>query len=200
MTEFYFFCEISYNGEEKVEGYTEEKSMSKYYFIRHGEADFSEANTKIYQGWGFNMQPLSKKGIEQIKEAAKDERIQNAQIIVSSPYGRTMHTASILAKELGLDVVVESELHEWVADEEYKYLSDEDAMNSFEEFSKNRGIKNENRRYAWETADSIAKRTKAVLKKYKDYDEVIIVCHGTVMQYFLGIDHPENGQIEEYVL
>lgn len=38
------------------------------------------------------------------------------------------------------------------------------------------------------------------LEKYKDYDEVIIVCHGTVMQYFLGIDHPENGQIEEYVL
>ena len=174
--------------------------MSKYYFIRHGEADFSEANTKIYQGWGFNMQPLSKKGMEQIKEAAKDERIQNAQIIVSSPYGRTMHTASILAKELRLDVVVESELHEWVADEEYKYLSDEDAMNSFEEFSKNRGIKNENRRYAWETADSIAKRTKAVLEKYKDYDEVIIVCHGTVMQYFLGIDDPENGQFEEYVL
>ena len=146
------------------------------------------------------MQPLSKKGMEQIKEAAKDERIQNAQIIVSSPYGRTMHTASILAKELRLDVVVESELHEWVADEEYNYLSDEDAMNSFEEFSKNRGIKNENRRYAWETADSIAKRTKAVLEKYKDYDEVIIVCHGTVMQYFLGIDHPENGQIVEYVL
>ncbi|WP_026505272.1 histidine phosphatase family protein [Butyrivibrio sp. NC3005] len=174
--------------------------MAKYYFIRHGEADFSEANTKVYQGWGFNMQPLSEKGIEQIKVASKDSRLKKAKIIVTSPYGRTMHTASILAKELGLDVVVESDLHEWVADANYKYLSDEDAMNSFREFTEFKGIKDESANYDWETAESIANRTRGVLEKYSKYDETIVVCHGTVMQYFLGIVHPDNGQIEEYVL
>jgi hypothetical protein len=32
------------------------------------------------------------------------------------------------------------------------------------------------------------------------YKVAIIVCHGTAMQYFLGIEHPNNGQIAEYLL
>lgn len=35
----------------------------------------------------------------------------------------------------------------------------------------------------------IYERTEGVLKRYKNYNKVIVVCHGTVMQYFLGIDH-----------
>ncbi len=42
-------------------------------------------------------------------------------------------------------------------------------------------------------------RVTKVLDKYKDYHAVIVVCHGTLMQYVLGIEHPENGQIEVLV-
>ena len=35
-----------------------------------------------------------------------------------------------------------------------------------------------------------------IMDKYKNFDSVIVVCHGTLMQYVLGIPHPENGQIE----
>ncbi|MCR5771543.1 MAG: histidine phosphatase family protein [Butyrivibrio sp.] len=174
--------------------------MSKYYFIRHGETDFTEADTKIYQGWGFNMLTLSRKGISQIRDAANDQRLKDAQIIVTSPYGRTMHTAAILSKELGIDMVVETDLHEWVADADYNYLPEKEAMTSFRDFSENKGIMNADCKYNWETAASIFKRTKSVLEKYSNYDAVIIVCHGTVMQYFLGVEHPNNGQIEEYML
>ena len=172
--------------------------MAKYYFVRHGEADFTEANTKIYQGWGFNMLTLSRKGISQIRDKAKDLRLKDAQIIVTSPYGRTMHTAAILSKELGIDMVVETDLHEWVADADYNYLPEEEAMTAFRDFSENKGMREAGYKYNWETATSITNRIKRVLEKYSNYDVVIIVCHGTVMQYFLGVEHPDNGQIEEY--
>ena len=50
--------------------------MTKFYFIRHGETDFTLADTKIYKNWGFNMLPLSNKGVEQIKATAKDKRLK----------------------------------------------------------------------------------------------------------------------------
>ena len=46
----------------------------KIYLVRHGKTDYSEKNTKIYQGFGVNLAPLSASGIAQIQKAAKDPR------------------------------------------------------------------------------------------------------------------------------
>lgn len=174
--------------------------MPKFYFVRHGEPDFSEANTGIYQEFGFNMATLSKKGIEQIKETAKDPRLKTAKLIIASPYGRALHSAAIISKELGLDIAVESGLHEWVADGTFEsYLSDEEAGKSYKEFTEHKGIKDATCKYKWESAEDIAARVNKVLDKYSDLDEAIVVCHGTLMQYFLGIPHPDKGQIAEHV-
>lgn len=172
--------------------------MTKYYFIRHGEANMAEANTKIYQNWGFNMLTLSNKGIEQIKATAKDERLKKAQIIVSSPFGRAMHSAAIISKELGLEIAVETDLHEWVANKDYNYIPDEEAIENLKEFFKNRGEKSDNFKYNYETVSDIKNRIKPVLDKYKNYDEVIVVCHGLIMECFLGLSEVANGQIVEY--
>ena len=43
------------------------------------------------------------------------------------------------------------------------------------------------------------KRVMKVLDKYTKYNSVIVVCHGTLMQYVLGIEHPENGEIKEFI-
>ena len=174
--------------------------MTKFYFIRHGEADIKEYNSKIYKNRGQDMITLSKKGIEQINNTANDERLKKAQIIITSPFGRALHSAAILSKRLGIDIAVETDLHEWQPDSNYDFLSSEDAMNSFIEFSKNSGIKSENSKYNWETIDSVKKRVDSVLNKYKKYDEVIVVCHGVVIKCYLGVDEINNGQIVEYNL
>ena len=173
--------------------------MTKYFFIRHGDNTFVEANTKIYQNWGFNMLPLSTKGIEQIKATAKDERLKKAQIIITSPYGRALHSAAIISKELGIDLIVETDLHEWVANADYNYISDEEASNSLKEFYKYNGEKNNNSKYNYETVDDVKNRINSVLEKYKNYDEVIVVCHSLVMKCFLGISEVANAQIVEYI-
>ena len=90
--------------------------MAKFYFIRHGEMDFSMEGEKFYKGFAYNMITLSEVGVEQINETAKDERLLDADLIITSPFGRTMHSAAILSKQLNVDMRVETDLHEWMAD------------------------------------------------------------------------------------
>ena len=44
------------------------------------------------------------------------------------------------------------------------------------------------------------RRVYAVLERYRQYTAVIVVCHGTLMQYVLDIPHPKNGEIAALVL
>ena len=174
--------------------------MTTFYFIRHGQMDTSMAGAKFYKGFSYNMMTLSEKGIGQIKETAKDSRLANAELIISSPFGRTLHSAAILSKELNLDMIVETDLHEWLADGvTYEFLSDEEASRAYQCLNENAGYHSDGENCKWESAEQMKKRVMNVLKKYVEYDSVIVVCHGTLMQYVLDIEHPENGQIQEFI-
>lgn len=174
--------------------------MTEFYFIRHGEADYSEAGSKFYINQGYFMCTLSEKGIEQAKTAAKDERLFGADLIITSPYGRALHTAAILSKELNTDIRVESDLHEWFADAcGYSYLDDETACSYYHEFTACGGKYPEGEKRPWESAEMIKERVGKVLCKYEDHKKVIVVSHGILMQYFLGIHHPSNCEIAPFV-
>ena len=150
--------------------------MATFYFVRHGEMDVKKINTKIYQGFGVNSLTLSPLGVEQIKTTAKDNRLKGADLIITSPFGRAMHTASILSKELDVDMVVETDLHEWLADKDYRWIEDNAAMKSFMEFAQKRGVRDETCKYNWETPESIVKRVSAVLEKYKKLNNQYCFC------------------------
>lgn len=174
--------------------------MTTFYFVRHGQMDTSMAGKKFYKGFSYNMMTLSEKGINQIKETAKDARLAKAQLIIASPFGRTLHSAAILSKELNLDMQIETDLHEWLADGiTYEFLSDEEASSAYRCLNKSAGHHPNGENCKWESAEQMKKRVMGVLKKYMEYDTVIVVCHGTLMQYVLDIEHPENGQIEEFI-
>ena len=64
-----------------------------FYLVRHGKTDYSERNTKIYQGFGVNLSKLSEKGVRQVKETALDDRLKGTDLILSSPYTRALQTA-----------------------------------------------------------------------------------------------------------
>ena len=64
--------------------------------------DNSMAGKKFYKGFAYNMMTLSEKGISQIYETAKSKKLEDAELIIASPFGRTMHSAAILSKELNL--------------------------------------------------------------------------------------------------
>ncbi len=113
-------------------GFVKEKCM--FYFVRHGETDYTERGTKIYQGHGTNLAPLSETGIGQIRKAAKDIRLQEANLILCSSYTRAVQSAAILSKELGLEIRIETDLHEWVANDLYIYEDDHTAEKAYEDF------------------------------------------------------------------
>lgn len=170
--------------------------MTTYCFIRHGKDDTSEAGTGIYRDQGHDMLTLSPVGISQIQRAAKDDRLKGAELIISSPFGRAMHSAAILSKELQLNLCVETRLHEWRADRTLHWIPDfSEADASYREMNSSRGIPSPEQKYNWETADDIRRRVLPVLEKYSKYRKVIVVTHGTLMQLFLGVDHPDNGGI-----
>lgn len=173
--------------------------MAVFYLIRHGEMDTSMAGKKFYKGFSYNMMTLSELGVRQIRAAAQDSRLQNAELILTSPYGRTLHSAAILSKELQVELRVETDLHEWLADGvSCEFLPDDRAREAYRSLTEHHGRHPEGERCRWESAEQMRRRVTAVLDRYKDRRVVIVVCHGTLMQYVLGIAHPENGEIAKW--
>ncbi len=170
------------------------------YFIRHGKTDYSERNTKIYQGFGVNLAKLSELGISQVKETAKDERLKEADIILCSPYTRALQTASILSKELGIDIVIETDLHEWLANKNYIYETDEVAEKAYLEYEKADGQYPYDEEKIWEDAAAIKERVLNVLNKYRNYKCVIVACHGMMIKATTGKTLPECAEIVEFDL
>ena len=89
--------------------------MTKFYFIRHGHMDTSMEGQKFYKGFSYNMMTLSEKGIGQIKETAKDLRLANAELIISSasislPF-LTIATA-VSSQEVSIPKIIEFSLTE----------------------------------------------------------------------------------------
>ena len=171
-----------------------------FYLIRHGETNYMERNSKIYQGFGVNLSPLSESGIKQIKETAKDPRLKNADIILSSPYTRALQTAAILSKELGIDIVVESDLHEWLANKNYIYDKDSKAEQSYKEFIDCQGEYLDGVERVWEDNMIMRRRVLSVLGKYGDDRDVIVACHGMIIQAVTEKHYPDYGEIMEFEL
>ena len=67
-----------------------------FYLIRHGTADYTEKDTKIYQGFGNHLAPLSAKGILEIEMTAADPRLAQARLILSTQ----IRTASLEPQDL----------------------------------------------------------------------------------------------------
>jgi broad specificity phosphatase PhoE len=169
-----------------------------FYLIRHGETDYSEKGTKIYTGFGENLLPLSLNGILQIKNTAQDTRLQNVDIIVSSPYTRALQTAAILSKELQVDITIETNLHEWVADKNYIFQDCEQGEIRCREFNEFFGEYPNNEIKLWEDNKALRMRLFSVLQKYSHYKKVIIVCHGMLIHSVYNRHWAENGEIIEY--
>ena len=168
-------------------------------FVRHGETDYTERGTKIYQGHGTNLAPLSETGIGQIKKAAKDIRLQEANLILCSSYTRAVQSAAILSKELGLEIRIETDLHEWVANDLYIYEDDHTAEKAYEEYVKNKGVHPDSG-CRWEDAATIRRRVLPVLQKYADVPKVIVIGHGMMIEAVTGAPHPKCGEIVPFSL
>jgi len=152
--------------------------MTMFIMVRHGEPDYSICEKKKFMGHGNDLAPLSNKGIEQIKDICTDIRLTGAELIISSPYTRALQSAAIISRVLGLEIIVEVDLHEWLPDLSFRYSTFQEVLRSKEDFDLNSGGYPEGESKIWESMDSVEKRVHRILDKYKKHKKVIVVCHG----------------------
>jgi 2,3-bisphosphoglycerate-dependent phosphoglycerate mutase len=78
--------------------------MTKIYFVRHCEPDFSIHEDLI--------RPLTDKGLEDSKRVVEVLKSKEIHIIYSSPYKRAIDTVKELADTLNLKVATKEDLRE----------------------------------------------------------------------------------------
>lgn len=159
--------------------------MTKYVLVRHGEPTYKEVINAGFKGHGLALAPLTKKGIQKVKKTAKNEVFKNSDILISSPYTRAMQTASIIAKENGLDINVEVLLHEWIVDLNNNYNTEEQFLQNIKKAKDEWEQKQINPNFKYsddiEALENVRNRALKVLSKYTDYNKVIVVCHGLLI-------------------
>lgn len=173
--------------------------MALFYLIRHGEPDY-EAVSKIgFYGFGRSFAPLSERGLRQAEEAASDDRLLEADIIICSPYTRALQTAAIISRKINKEIVVEPELHEWLVDKTNSITSKEQVAKYGKEFQEFKGVYPEGQDMKWESLASLRARIRRVADKYADYDKIIIVGHGMAFRVLKYIENIAPGEIVECI-
>ena len=171
--------------------------MALFYLIRHGEPVYDQMHEKGFFGFGRDFAPLSEKGKEQAERTAKDIRLKDAVLIVSSPYTRALQTAQIISRETGIRVEVDIDLHEWLPDLDNQYKTAEESFELAREFREFKGKYPEGEHLRWESLSHMKQRMRRVADKYSDYEKVIIVGHGMALRCLTYIEKLQPAEIIE---
>lgn len=94
--------------------------MLEIILIRHEQADYDCPRIRKFPIVCAGLAPLSPIGIDQAEAVAKSELLNDAELIVSSPYTRALQTAAIISNVRNLKINVEFNLHEWLPDLNFK--------------------------------------------------------------------------------
>lgn len=159
--------------------------MQKIVFMRHSEPDYSFVEEKKYIGHGIDLAQLTENGVKIAENASLDSRLNNADIIVSSPYTRALQTAAIISKVRQLNIKIELDLHEWIPDLSFQYSSKEQASKANRLCIEHKGICPNVSEIKFENLEDVFRRAKKALLKYSNYKKIIVVTHGIVIRRFL---------------
>lgn len=179
----------------------ETSSMTVIYLLRHGEADYEPVHERQWPGSMADLAPLTSRGTEQAEAAAGQLSDVGATLLVSSPFTRTMQTASIAACRIGLPVEVEFELHEWIPDEAFRWHTHAEVRDILAEFDRYGGEWPDGQRRSWEPLSTVRKRTSAALRRAVaragNEGVLIAVCHEMVIRSLTGERVTPTGQFRK---
>jgi broad specificity phosphatase PhoE len=159
--------------------------MLKIVFMRHSEHDYSFVTERKYIGHGLDLAQLTENGIQIAENVSFDNRLNGAEIIVSSPHTRALQTAAILSKNMQLNIKVELDLHEWMPDLSFKFSSKEEASKADRLCLEYKGVCPDNSEIRFENLENVFNRAKKALLRYGEYKKIIVVTHLIVMRRFI---------------
>lgn len=169
----------------------------KLILIRHAKADYSYIKQKKDATMWKNLAGLSELGKKQAIQVSNDNKLAGAELILTSPYTRALETAYIISKEIKLPVNVEFDLREW-EQEKSKQFEEEEFNKMLGEMIRNKGVYSKKCKYKWESLSELGNRVFDVIKKYKNYNKIIVVTHMMVINQFLYKEKINNCEIIEF--
>jgi broad specificity phosphatase PhoE len=175
--------------------------MTIFYLVRHAEPNWKFKDERNLNGPLRDYVPLTENGIQQAENIINNYScLVESEIILSSPFTRSLQTAAIINRKLGLPIHVEFDLHEWIPDKFQANTLDE-IIELHQDFNNHDGCVPNGETKLWETKESVMNRAKNVLNRFLDKKKVMVVCHGMVinilMEYGTGLDVVELGSVHE---
>ncbi len=173
--------------------------MTDFILVRHATPDYSIIDKRHYRAFGNDLAPITKEGENEAQKVCKKDFLKDADLILVSPYTRTLQTAAIMSKELNIPFKVEIDLMEWIPDKTYMYDEYSKVVEWRKHYEENNG-KNTYPEDNFEEKEEIITRVNNVLKNYTNYSKVIVVTHGMIINALTGIDKPICTETVHYTL
>lgn len=181
----------------------------KLVMIRHGEPRYDNVHDL---GLVSYLGELTEAGVAQAEAVSNDVRLQDADIIISSPFTRALQTAAIISRKTGIPIEIEPAFHEILLDTTHQRTTGKIyTSSSYKEFVIQKGVRDSTTFHKWESLEHIVERGHTAMKKYLHYNKVIVVAHATFIRTFgykeqkfpyCGIferDFDENSEFESFV-
>ncbi|HEX7004710.1 MAG TPA: histidine phosphatase family protein [Trueperaceae bacterium] len=161
----------------------------KLFFVRHGDTDYRQVESRGVRGWATSFAPLTNLGRLQIDTIAGDFRLQETQGILCSSYARALESAARLSRALNKPLYVEYDLHEWLPQKDSLADLDPRLLHRANEQLRNqmRGVGSA-ADAPWETLDEVRDRVIGVLRRYGHMSSVVVVTHAVVISALAGIE------------
>ena len=174
--------------------------MKTIIFVASGETNKDFLNYH-YSGFGREIVPLTEKGKQQAKKAAEQIKDDKGEVIISSPYTRALEAASIISRDLNIDLEVEPGLHDWIPKDPYDSTSDYSFKPAYNTFIAYNGNRDPLHRYRYESLPEMKDRVIRSLDKYlKAHEVIIVVSHSMVSKVFDWDTKLEDGEFVRFEL
>lgn len=173
--------------------------MTAIYLVRHGEADYEVIGKRRWPGKLADLAPLTARGIEQAAAAGEQLAGVGAVKLLSSPFTRTMQTASAVSCRINLAIEVDLDLHEWLPDDTFRWHNLAEVRALVADFDSCGGEWPPGERRVWEPLSSVRRRTSAALSRaaasVTGTGSIIAVCHEMVIRSVTGEAKTRHGEV-----
>lgn len=155
--------------------------------MRHAETDWALVNALRLRGAANDLAPLTATGRAQARQAA--EAVTRPDVIIASPMTRALQTAGIIGTSLGVEVMVQFDLREWLPDESYSWTTSAEVLAAYDDMRRHRGVRPEASQFRWEALENVRARASTALDSFTRGDEsVLAITHEVVIYALTGAD------------
>jgi broad specificity phosphatase PhoE len=129
--------------------------LTTFYLVRHGEPNWALRDERNLIGAMRDYVPLTERGVQQAEELINSyPYLAQCDLILSSPYTRSLQTAAIMNRKLGLPLHVEFDLHEWTPDN-WQSSGIEEIIELMKDYKKHNGIYPAGESEVWESKEAL---------------------------------------------